>query len=136
MYADGAIVPITSLYGVKLTTKQIQDYTAGKTIRVDSCQGEWPTLFVKFNPERLVPETSSSNPDAPEQKTSSSFAPSIGHYSHSPSAPENDGCSVSGNDAETWPQFRARHPGLTAKQALDAWRAKRRGKHLNGGFHM
>ncbi len=32
---------------------------------------------------------------------------------------------ASGGDAESFPEFKARHPELTPKQALDAWRAKR-----------
>lgn len=135
MYADGTIVPISSLYGVKFTTKQIQDYTAGKTIRVDGCQGEYSTVYLKFIPEIKTPRMFSSNPDAPELTTTSSFAPSFNRHNQ-PLPPASDECSVSGSDTETFEQFKAQHPELTPKQALDTWRAKRRGKHLNGGFHM
>ena len=135
MYADGSIVRIHSYQGMKLSARQVKDYTAGKAIRVDGCQGELSTIFIKFNPTRKNPEIYSSNPDAPEQSTTSSFAPISNRFSRQP--PVNDeGCSVYGSDAETWPQFKALHPELTPKQALDAWRAKQRGKRLNGGFHM
>ena len=67
--------------------------------------------------------------------TASSFAPSFSHAEQTPTLDDGT-CSVSGGDAESFPKFKARHPELTPKQALDAWRAKRRGKHLNGGFHM
>lgn len=77
----------------------------------------------------------SSNPDAPELTTTSSFAPSFNRHNQ-PLPPASDECSVSGSDTETFEQFKAQHPELTPKQALDTWRAKRRGKHLNGGFHM
>ena len=135
MYADGTIVPITNFRGVKFSGQQINDYVAGKAIRVDGCKGEYPTVYLKFVPEVKVPKVFSSNPDEPKQTSTSSFAPSISH-TQQPSAPEDGCCSVSGGDTETFPEFKARHPELTPKQALDAWRAKRRGKHLNGGFHM
>lgn len=135
MYADGSIVPIYRFRGVKLSSQQIEDYTAGKAIRVDGCQGEYSTVYLKFVPEIKTPGMFSSNPDALELTTPSSFATSFNHHSQ-PSAPADDGCSVSGSDTETFEQFKAQHPELTPKQALDAWRAKRRGKHLNGGFHM
>lgn len=135
MYADGSIVPIYRFRGVKLSSQQIEDYTAGKAIRVDGCQGEYSTVYLKFVPEIKTPGMFSSNPDALELTTTSSFAPSFNHHSQ-PSASADDGCSVSGSDTETFEQFKAQHPELTPKQALDAWRAKRRGKHLNGGFHM
>jgi hypothetical protein len=90
---------------------------------------------LKFVPELKMPKIFSSNPDEPKQTATSSFAPSFSH-TQQPPAPEDGCCSVSGGDTETFPEFKARHPELTPKQALDAWRAKRRGKHLNGGFHM
>lgn len=135
MYADGSIVPIYRYQGMILSTQQVEDYTAGKAIRIDCCQGEQSTIFIKFNPTRKVPEIYSSNPDAPEQSTTSFLAPISNRFSRQPPV-DNEGCSVSGNDAESWSQFKALHPELTPKQALDAWRAKQRGKHLNGGFHM
>lgn len=135
LYADGSIVPITNFRGVKFSGQQVNDYVAGKAIRVDGCKGEYSTVYLKFVPELKVPKIFSSNPDEPKQTTTTSFAPSVSH-TQQPPAPEDGGCSVSGSDAETFPEFKARHPELTPKQALDAWRAKRRGKHLNGGFHM
>ncbi len=135
IFADGSIVPIYRFRGVKLSYQQIEDYTAGKAIMVDGCQGEYSTVYLKFIPEIKTPGMFSSNPDAPELTTTSSFAPSFNHHNQ-PLPPAGDECSVSGSDTETFEQFKAQHPELTPKQALDAWRAKRRGKHLNGGFHM
>lgn len=135
MYADGSIVPIHSYQGIKLSARQVEDYTAGKAIRVDCCQGELSTIFIKFNPTRQIPEIYSSDPDVPKQSTTSSFATSFNRVSRQPQV-DSERCSGSGTDAETWTQFKALHPELTPKQALDAWRAKQRGKRLNGGFHM
>ena len=135
MYADGSIVPFFNFRGVKFSEQQINDYVDGKAIRVDGCSGSHSTVFIKFCSERKVPEIYSSNPDAPKQNTASSFAPSFSHAEQTPTLDDGT-CSVSGGDAESFPEFKARHPELTPKQALDAWRAKRRGKHLNGGFHM
>lgn len=55
MYADGSIVPIASYKGVRFSTQQINDYVAGKAIRVDRCQGDMPTVWIKFNPQRMTP---------------------------------------------------------------------------------
>lgn len=41
-----------------------------------------------------------------------------------------------GGDSETWPEFRARHPDLSPKEALRRFHAKKRGSNINGGFHM
>ncbi len=41
-----------------------------------------------------------------------------------------------GGDNETWPEFRARHPDLSPKEALRRFHAKKRGSNINGGFHM
>lgn len=48
---------------------------------------------------------------------------------------EEQGCSC-GGDSETWPEFRARHPDLSPKEALRRFHAKKRGSNINGGFHM
>ena len=135
--ADGTIVSISSLYGVKFTTKQIQDYTAGKTIRVDGCQGEYSTVYLKFIPEiRNRPRNVLHQ--IPTHLNLLRHLPSPPSFNrhNQPLPPASDECSVSGSDTETFEQFKAQHPELTPEQALDAWRAKRRGKHLNGGFHM
>lgn len=41
-----------------------------------------------------------------------------------------------GGDNETWPEFRARHPDLSAAEALRRFREKKRGGKINGGFHI
>lgn len=41
-----------------------------------------------------------------------------------------------GGDNETWPEFRARHPDLSPKEALRRFHAKKRGRNINGGFHL
>ena len=55
MYADGTIVSIKNFKGVQLTKTQIDDYVAGKTIQVDGCQGNYPTMYIKFDPDRMIP---------------------------------------------------------------------------------
>lgn len=134
MYTDGSIVPFYSYKGVKLSTSQIRDYTSGKTIRIDGCNGEYPTVFVKFNPQELKPQLFSSNPDTPAQSRGYN---NFGLYGGTSQSPTEEGpCTVSGGDSETWPEFRRRHPDMPIKQALAAFRAKKRGKNLNGGFSM
>ena len=134
MYADGTIVPFYKYAGVKLSSSQVRDYVAGNTIRVDGCQGEHPTVFIRFNPQTLKAETFSSNPDTPKQTHESSDFGLYGGASH---APADEGpCTVGGGDTETWPEFRRRHPEMSPTQALAAFRAKKRGQNLNGGFSM
>lgn len=41
-----------------------------------------------------------------------------------------------GGDNETWPEFRAKHPELSPKEALRRFHAKKRGGKTNGGFHI
>lgn len=41
-----------------------------------------------------------------------------------------------GGDNETWPEFRAKHPELSAKEGLRRFHAKKRGGKTNGGFHI
>ena len=55
MYADGTIVSIKNFKGVQLTKTQIDDYVAGKPIQVDGCQGNYPTMYIKFDPDRMIP---------------------------------------------------------------------------------
>ena len=54
-----------------------------------------------------------------------------------------EGKTNSCSDNETFQQFRANHPGMTYAEALRAWKAKKRGKHLRnpntmdpGGPHL
>ena len=119
---------------MKLSASQIRDYTSGKTIRIDGCKGEYPTIFVKFNLQELKPESFSSNPDAPAQSHEYN---NFGLYGGISQAPTEEGpCTVSGGDSETWPEFRRRHPEMSPSEALAAFKAKKRGKNLNGGFSM
>lgn len=75
-----------------------------------------------------------TNPDAPAQSQGHNNFGLYGGASQSPT--EEDPCTVSGGDNETWPEFRRRYPDMPIKQALAAFRAKKRGKNLNGGFSM
>lgn len=117
MYADGSVVPINNFRGVRFSGQQINDYVAGKAIRIDGCKGEYSTVYLKFVPELKMPKIFSSNPDEPKQTATSSFAPSFSH-TQQPPAPNDGGCSVSGGDAETFPEFMARHPELTPKHGV------------------
>ncbi len=75
-----------------------------------------------------------TNPDAPAQSQGHNNFGLYGGASQSPT--EEDPCTVSGGDNETWPEFRRRYPDMPIKQALAAFRAKKRGKNLNGGSSM
>ncbi len=71
MYADGLIVPISAYKGVKFTRSQISDYVSGKTIRIDGCQGNPSTVYIKFDQARMVSAVYRSNPVAPQRSTTS-----------------------------------------------------------------
>jgi len=76
-----------------------------------------------------------TNPDAPAQSQGHN---NFGLYGGASQSPTEEGpCTVSGGgDSETWPEFRRRHPEMSPTEALAAFRAKKRGKNLNGDFSM
>lgn len=136
MYADGTIVPIKSYKGVQLTRTQISDYVAGKTIRVDGCQGNYPTVYIKFDPDRMVPGFYSSNPDAPQRSTTSQ---SKGAGSTLPSSSfrggvQDDHGFASGEGlSDDFKLWLSRHPGLSIDEALRRYRDEQKAKQRRKG---
>lgn len=98
MYADGSIVPIASYKGVRFSTQQINDYVAGKAIRVDGCQGEMPTLWIKFNSQHMTPGVYSSNPDIAGQAAyqSQSYGTRLSQVPSSGASQTQEGCANGG----------------------------------------
>lgn len=136
MYADGNIVPIKSYKGVQFTQKQINDYVAGKTIRVDGCQGNHPTMYIKFDPDSMIPGIYSSNPDAPQRSTSTQ-SQRAGITLTSPSfrgGVQDDQGFISGagisDDFKLW---LSRHPGLSIEEALHRYRDEQKAKQRRSG---
>ncbi len=136
MYADGSIVPISAYKGVKFTKSQISDYVGGKTIRIDGCQGNPSTVYIKFDPARLVPAVYSSNPDAPHQSTTAQ-SQGAGITLSTPSLrgnAQNDqgfsGGEVLSDDFKMW---LSRHPGLSIEEALHRYRDEQRAKQRRKG---
>lgn len=131
MYADGTIVPIRSYKGVKFTQKQINDYVAGKTIRVDGCQDNYPTVYIKFDPGRMLTVVHKSNPDVQPQAhkpqsqragitlSSPSFRCGV---QDDQSFASGDGISV---DFKLW---LSRHPGLSLDEARHRYRDEQKAK--------
>ena len=126
MYADGTIVPIKSYKGVQLTQTQINDYVAGKTIRVDGCQGNHPTMYIKFDPDCMIPGVYTSNPDAPQRSTTSQ-PQGNGITMASPSfrggVQDNQGFGIgSGGISNDFKLWLSRHPVLSIAEAVHRYR--------------
>ena len=125
MYADGTIVPIKSYRGVQLTRTQINDYVAGKTIRVDGCQGNYPTMYIKFDPDRMIPSIYSSNPDAPQRSTSTQ-SHGAGITLSSPSfrdkVQDDQGFASGDGISDDFKLWLSRHPGFSIEEALHRYR--------------
>lgn len=136
MFIDGTIRPVNKLHGVRLTAQQVNDYVSGKTIRLDGCTGNYPTVFVKFDRTAMRPCSYLSNPDNPKQ-TASSNSLSSGQSVQSSSPQEEQGFASGGGI--TWPEYRAAHMDLPVQEALRRFRAIKRGQNPNtmtGGMHI
>lgn len=122
MYADGSIVPIASYKGVRLTTQQMNDYVAGKAIRVDGCQGDMPTVWIKFNPQRMTPGVYSSNPDLAGQAASQSqnYGTRLSQVPSSGTSQMQEGFANGGVLPDDFKLWMSRHPGLTIEEAFIA----------------
>lgn len=136
MYADGTIVPIKSYKGVQFTQKQINDYVAGKTIRVDGCQGNYTTVFIKFDPDRMVPGVYSYNPDAP-QRSATVQSQGAGITLKSPSfrgGVQDDQDFTSGNGiSDDFKLWLSRHPGLSIDEARHRYCDEQKAKQRRSG---
>ncbi|WP_289705793.1 relaxase/mobilization nuclease domain-containing protein [Bacteroides acidifaciens] len=130
MYADGSIVPIASYKGVRFSTQQINDYVAGKTVRVDGCSGGLSTVFIKFDSQRMSPVVYSSNPDSVKQSASQSQ--NIGMRSTYVAAggpPSQDEGFVHGSASpDAFKLWLSRHPGLTIDEAISRYREEQKAK--------
>lgn len=136
MYADGTIVPIKSYKGGPLTQMQINDYVAGKTIRVEVCQGNYPTMYIKFNPDCMIPGFYSSNPDAPQQSTSTQ-SQGAGITLSSPSfrggVQDDQGFASGDGISDDFKRWLSRHPGLSIEEALHRYRDEQKVKQRRSG---
>lgn len=135
MYADGSIVPIASYKGVRFSTQQINDYVAGKAIRVDGCQGDMPTVWIKFNPQRMTPGVYSSNPDLVGQAVSQSknYGTRLSQVSSSGTSQTQEGFANGGALPDDFKLWLSRHPGLTIEEALHRYREEQKAKRRRQG---
>ncbi len=139
MYADGSIVPISAYKGVKFTQSQISDYVYGKTIRIDGCQGNPSTVYIKFDPARMVPAVYSSNPDAPHQSKnvpSQGAGITLSTPSLRGNAQNDQGFArgeVLSDDFKLW---LSRHPGLSIDEALRRYRDELKAKQRRKGLKL
>ena len=137
MYADGSIVPIRSYKGVQLTRSQMKSYVAGKAIRLDGCQGEHPTVYIKFDPDRMIPGVYRSNPDIP-QRSATTQLQGAGITMSSPSfrggAHDDQSMAVGGDGMpDDFKQWLSRHPGLTLDEARSRYREEQKAKQRKKG---
>lgn len=135
MYADGSIVPIASYKGVRFSTQQINDYVAGKAIRVDGCQGAMPTVWIKFNPQRMTPGVYSSNPDLAGQAASQSqnYGTRLSQVPFSATSQTQEGFANGGALPDDFKLWLSRHPGLTIEEALHRYHEEQKAKRRRQG---
>lgn len=135
MYADGSIVPIASYKGVRFSTQQINDYVAGTAIRVDGCQGDMPTVWIKFNPQRMTPGVYSSNPDLAGQAASQSqnYGTRLSHVSAPETTQPQEGFTNGSALPDDFKLWLSRHPGLTIEEALHRYREEQKAKRRRQG---
>ena len=89
-------------------------------------------VYVRFDHEAMRPKAYSSNPEtATNIRNADAPSLSLFNISQNPMSGEGYTDSGTGTDNETSQQFRANHPGMTYAEALRAWKAKKRGKHLS-----
>ena len=136
MYADGSIVPIKSYKGIQLTRTQINDYVAGKTIRVDGCPGNHPTMYIKFDPDRMIPSIYSSNPDV-QRTTNKSQSQGAVITLTSPSfnsGVQDDQSFASGYEiSDDFKLWLSRHPGLSIDEARHRYSEEQKAKQRRKG---
>ena len=135
MYADGSIVPIASYKGVRFSTQQINDYVAGKAIRVDGCQGDVSTVWIKFNPQRMTPGVYSSNPDLAGHATfqSQNYGTRLSHVSAAGTTQPQEGFTDGSALPDDFKLWLSRHPGLTIEEALYRYREEQKAKRRRQG---
>ena len=136
MYADGSIVPIRSYKGVKLNRTQLNDYVTGKTIRLDGCQGENPTVYIKFDKDRMIPSIYRSNPDIP-QRSATTQSQRAGITLSSPSfrggVQDDQGFASGDGIPDDFKLWLSRHPGLSIDEALHRYRDEQKAKQRRSG---
>lgn len=126
MYADGSIVPLSGAYGVKFSQQQSADYVAGKTIRLDGCNGNYPTLFLRFNRDKMAPTVSTVNPEMHRQPTSSpSF--SMGYIQSSP-VQDEPGIALGKGLSDDFKHFCEMHPSMSYEEAIHKFKEEQKAK--------
>ena len=135
MYADGSIVPIASYKGVRFSTQQINNYVAGKAIRVDGCQGDVSTVWIKFSPQHMAPGVYSSNPDLAGQAASQSqsYGTRLSHVSSAGPPQSQEGFLNGSPLPDDFKLWLSRHPGLTIEEALHRYREEQKAKRHRQG---
>ena len=135
MYADGSILPISAYKGVKLTSQQIKDYVAGNAVRVDGCAGNPSTVYIKFDPQRMVPVVYSSNPDSARQTASQSQGSGfrLSHASAGSPQSQDEGFAHGSALPDNFKLWLSRHPGLTIDEAISRYREEQKAKRRRQG---
>jgi len=121
---------LTKEYGLHISEgkRQINDYVAGKAIRVDGCQGAKSTVWIKFNPQRMTPGVYSSNPDLAGQAVSQSqnYGSRLSHVSATGTTQPQEGLANGNALPDDFNLWLSRHPGLTIEEALHRYREEKK----------
>ena len=115
----------------------MKSYVAGKAIRLDGCQGEHPTVYIKFDPDRMIPGVYRSNPDIPQQSATTQLQ-GAGITMSSPSfrggAHDDQSMAVGGDGMpDDFKQWLSRHPSLTLDEARSRYREEQKAKQRKKG---
>lgn len=127
LYADGSIVPVTKAFGVKLNNEQQNEYVKGNAVRLDGCTGDYPTLWIRFNPHTLKPTWYSTNPNETKKQSATPPLVTISTPTIAPSPVDDSPApqlSSGGSGHESFKEFWKNHPELSYQAALRQYRAK------------
>ena len=94
-----------------------------------------PTVWIKFNPQRMTPGVYSSNPDLAGQATSQSqsYGTPLSHVSAPGTTQPQEGFTDGSALPDDFKPWLSRHPGLTIEEALHRYREEQKAKRRRQG---
>jgi len=94
-----------------------------------------PTVWIKFNQQRMTPGVYSSNPDLAGQAVSQSqnYGPRLSHVSAAVTTQPQEGFTNGSALPDDFKLWLSRHPGLTIEEALHRYREEQKVKRRRQG---
>lgn len=93
-------------------------------------------MYIKFDPDRMIPGFYSSNPDAPQRSTSTQ-SQGVGSTLSSPSfrggVQDDQGFASGDGMSDDFKLWLRRHPGLSIDEALHRYRDEQKAKQRRSG---